>query len=62
MIGDIAADGAYVKSLLDAALKKFPSDAVVIMTFKKAQFASGHDLLQFTESLGIKLVAGDVHQ
>jgi len=41
---------------------KFPPDAVVTMTFKKAQFASGHDLKQFAESLGIELAAGDVHQ
>jgi hypothetical protein len=32
------------------------------MTFKKAWFASGHDLRQFAESLGLELTPGDVHQ
>lgn len=61
-VGELPVDGGYVESLLGAALTKFPPDAVVTMTFKKAQFASGHDLKQFAESLGIELAAGDVHQ
>lgn len=61
-VGELPVDGGYVESLLNAALTKFPPDAVVTMTFKKAQFASGHDLRQFAEALGIELAVGDVHQ
>jgi len=61
-VGELPVDGGYVETLLNAALTKFVPDALVTMTFKKAQFASGHDLRQFVETLGLDLNPGDIHQ
>ena len=43
-------------------LEKFAPDTPVTMTFRKAHFASGHDLKDFAEKLGIELQPGDVEQ
>ena len=61
---DVPVDGHYIEALLNSALniKNFPPDAPVTMTFKKANFKSGHDLRQFTEDLGIELHNGEVQQ
>ncbi len=45
-----------------AAFPVFAADAVVTMTFKKAHFASGHDLEKFAAALGLELHAGEVQQ
>ena len=39
-------------------LEKFAPDTPVTMTFRKAHFASGHDLKDFAGKLGIELAAG----
>ncbi|WP_337288085.1 anti-phage-associated DUF499 domain-containing protein [Candidatus Methylomirabilis sp.] len=61
-IGDIAVDAAFVKALLDKVLEKFTPDTPITMTFRKAHFASGHDLKDFAGKLGLDLQQGDVEQ
>ena len=61
-IGDIAVDAAFVEALLVKVLEKFAPDTLVTMTFRKAYFASGHDLKDFVGKLGIELQQGDVEQ
>ena len=56
-------DAAFIEGLLIRVLEKFPDTATpVTMTFRKAHFASGHDLKDFAEKLGIELRPGDVQQ
>jgi hypothetical protein len=43
-------------------LEKFEPTTPVSMAFRKAYFASGHDLRQFADQLGIELQTGDVEQ
>ena len=54
MVGELRVDGAYLTQLLEKVLAKFPPDTPVTMSFRKAHFASGHDLKQFCEKMGIK--------
>lgn len=61
-VGEIKIDAAYIEALLVIALEKFPPDAPITMTFRKAHFASGHDLKDFAGKLGIELKQGDVEQ
>ena len=51
---------AILKSVLD--LEKFTPDTPITMSFRKAHFASGHDVRQFADKLGIELQIGDVEQ
>jgi hypothetical protein len=48
--------------LLTNVLEKFAPDTPVTMTFRKAHFASGHDLKDFAGKLGIALEQADVEQ
>lgn len=61
-VGEIAVDAVFIEALLVKVLEKFPPETPVTMMFKKAQFASGHDLKAFAEKLGIDLQQGDVEQ
>jgi hypothetical protein len=61
-IGDIPVDAAFIEALLVKVLEMFAPDTPVTMTFRKAHFASGHDLKEFAEKLDIKLQPGDVEQ
>ena len=61
-IGDIAVDAAFIEALLVKVLEKFTPDTLVTMTFRKAHFASGHDLKDFAGKLGIELQQGDIEQ
>ncbi|MCY2993648.1 MAG: DUF499 domain-containing protein [Planctomycetota bacterium] len=61
-VGDIAVDAAFIQALLAKVLEKFHPDTPITMTFRKAHFASGHDLKDFAEKLGIELAAGEVEQ
>ena len=61
-VGEIAVDAAFIEALLIKVLEKFTPDTPVTMTFRKAHFASGHDLKDFAGKLGIELQAGDVEQ
>lgn len=58
----LTAAGKKANLCVVIALEKFPSDAPVIMTFRKAHFTSGHDLKDFAEKLGLELNPGDVEQ
>jgi hypothetical protein len=61
-VGEIAVDAAFINALLNTVLEKFRPDAPVTLTFRKAHFASGHDLKDFADKLGIELQPGDVEQ
>ena len=61
-VGEIAVDAAFIEALLAKVLEKFAPDTPITMTFRKAHFASGHDLKDFAGKLGIELAAGDVEQ
>jgi len=61
-VGEILVEANFVQSLLAKVLEKFAPDTLITMTFRKAHFASGHDLKEFAEKLGIDLQAGDVEQ
>lgn len=61
-VGEIKVDAAFIEALLVKVLEKFTPDTLVTMTFRKAHFASGHDLKDFAAKLGIELQQGDVEQ
>ena len=61
-IGDIAVDAAFIEALLAKILEKFNQNSPVTMTFRKANFISGHDLKAFAGKLGIELKIEDVEQ
>ncbi|MEI7636695.1 MAG: anti-phage-associated DUF499 domain-containing protein [Syntrophus sp. (in: bacteria)] len=61
-VGEIAVDAAFIEALLVKVLEKFTPDTPVTMIFRKAHFASGHDLKDFAVKLGIELRQGDVEQ
>jgi len=62
MIGEIQVDAAFIEASLKTVLEKFAPTTPVSMAFRKAHFASGHDLKHFAEKLGIELQTGDVEQ
>ncbi|RWO93350.1 MAG: DUF499 domain-containing protein [Mesorhizobium sp.] len=61
-VGEIAVDASFIEALLSKVLEKFTPDTPVTMTFRKGHFASGHDLKDFADKLGIELRTGDVEQ
>jgi len=61
-VGEIPVNAAFIEAILKTTLEKFPPEAPVTMTFRKAHFASGHDLKDFAEKLGLELNPGDVEQ
>lgn len=61
-VGDIEADSAFIESLLTKVLEKFDPNAPVTMTFRKANFTSGHDLSDFAGKLGFEIKIGDIEQ
>ncbi len=61
-VGEIQVDAAFIEALLSKVLEKFTPDTPVTMTFRKAHFASGHDLKDFAEKLGMELRAEDIEQ
>ena len=61
-IGDILVEAAFIEALLTKVLEKFPQNSPVTMTFRKAKFASGHDLKDFASKLNIELKTGDIEQ
>lgn len=62
MVGEVRVDAAFLTQLLEKVLDKFPPDTPVTMNFRKAHFASGHDLKQFCEKLAIEITQGSVEQ
>ena len=61
-VGEVPVNAAFIEAILKIVLEKFPPDTPVTMMFRKAHFASGHDLRDFAEKLGFKLQPGDVEQ
>ncbi len=61
-VGEIQVDAPFIDVLLTKVLEKFTPDTPVTMTFRKAHFASGHDLMDFAGKLGIELQPEDVEQ
>ena len=61
-VGEIEVDAAFIEVLLNKVLEKFTPETPVTLTFRKAYFASGHDLKDFASKLGIELKPGDVEQ
>jgi hypothetical protein len=61
-VGEIPVDAAFIEALLSKVLEKFKPETPITMSFRKAHFASGHDLKDFAGKLGIELQQGDVEQ
>ena len=62
LIGEMRVDAAFLSRLLKDVCEKFPSDAPITMTFKKAHFASGHDLEQFCQKVELEISRGSVER
>jgi hypothetical protein len=62
MIGEVRVDAPFLSQLLEKVLDKFPPDTPLTMIFRKAHFASGHDLKGFCETLGLELGRESVEQ
>jgi hypothetical protein len=64
MIGEIQVDAAFIEGILKSVLdlEKFTHATPITMAFCKAHFASGHDLKDFADKLGIELQTGDIEQ
>jgi len=61
-ISEIEVDAEFLESLLKKTLEKFPPDTPVTMSFKSAEFKSGHDLEEFVEHVGIELKQEEIVQ
>lgn len=61
-VGEITVEAAFIEALLAKVQEKFAPDSPLTMTFRRARFASGHDLQEFATKLGIELQLGDVEQ
>lgn len=61
-VGEIQVNATFIEAILKTILEKFEPTAPITMTYRKAHFASGHDLKDFAEKLGIELQQGDVEQ
>jgi Protein of unknown function (DUF499)/Fn3 associated len=61
-VGEVRVDAPYIGALLEKLLEKFTPDTPVTMTFRKAYFASGHDLKDVASKMGLELEPGDVEQ
>jgi len=62
VVGEFKVPADYIEAILTTVLSQFPPDTPVTLTFRKAHFASGHDLKQFAEALGIELQPGEIEQ
>ncbi|MCG2770731.1 MAG: chitobiase/beta-hexosaminidase C-terminal domain-containing protein, partial [Desulfobacterales bacterium] len=62
IVGEVRVNAAFIEAILKTVLEKFDPTTPVTMTFRKAHFASGHDLKDFAGKLGIELQPGDVEQ
>jgi hypothetical protein len=62
MVGEIQVEAVFIEAILKTVLEKFEPTTLVTMVFRKVHFASGHDLKDFAEKLGIELQTGDVEQ
>ena len=62
IIGEVQVDAGFLTQLLENVLQKFPPDTPVTMAFRKAHFASGHDLKHFCQELRLEIAQGNVEQ
>ena len=62
MVGEIRVNAEFIENILKMVLEKFTPDTPITMTFRKAHFASGHDLKDFAGKLGLDLQPGDIEQ
>ena len=62
MIGQVPVDAPFLSQLLKNVGDRFSPDAPITMAFQKAHFASGHDLEQFCQEVGLKISQGSVEQ
>jgi hypothetical protein len=62
MVHEIKVDAAFIEAILKLVMEKFEPATPVTMTFRRANFESGHDLREFAAKLGIELQTGDVEQ
>ena len=60
--GDIQVAAEFIQSILNTILGQFDANTPISMTFAKAHFASGHDLMRFAEAVGIKILPDEVEQ
>ena len=61
-LGEVKIDAKFIETELAHLQTLVSANAPVVMTFKKAYTATGFDLEQFTEKLGIDIQAGEVIQ
>ncbi len=61
-INELPVDGAYIEKMLEAALTEFGADAPITLSFRKAWFASGHDLERFKTNVGVEVSDTDIDQ
>ncbi len=59
---ELPVDAGFLEGLLKKAMEKFDPDAPVTMSFKSAEFKSGHDLQEFLEKLGLDVSQEDIAQ
>jgi hypothetical protein len=59
---EVQVNAAFIEAILKTVLEKFEPTTPVAMTFRKAHFASGHDLKDFADKLGLELNSGDIEQ
>ncbi|MFZ1597518.1 MAG: anti-phage-associated DUF499 domain-containing protein [Anaerolineae bacterium] len=52
----------YIEAVLTALLARFEPTAAVTMSFKRARFVSGFDMLRFAEALGLDIGPAEVEQ
>lgn len=61
-IGEVSVDAPFIEALLKLTMEKFSSDDPITMSFRKAEFKTGHDLKEFANRLGITLKQEDIQQ
>lgn len=62
VIGEVKVEAPFLTELLESVLQKFNPDTPVTMTFRTAHFASGHDLKDFCEKVGIAITQQGIEQ
>lgn len=61
-IGELKVNASVITEFLEKMKEMVGGDAPIVLTFKKAHFATGFELEQFCEKLGIEIKSGEVSQ
>lgn len=61
-LGELRINAEFIEKELAHLQTLLSPDAPVVMTFKKAYTQTGFDLEQFTQAMGIEIIAGEVEQ